>query len=152
MIDVQTERRQGMSDKEMFEFLSKEELGTVATRTNLVKRLEQWGFLLKSPKGEYKLDDRMKVMTIAVDNVDPSLTSGEFSKWLKEKRVVVEKDPIQYNPQKSLLYNRLALIVSDLTDDRVIQSTEQKFQNISMRTQLDTFLRNDLQDDMVQIE
>lgn len=152
VIDVQTERRQGMSDKEMFVFLSKEELGTVATRTNLVKRLEEWGFLLKSPKGEYKLDDRMKVITLAVGKADSDLTTGEFSKWLKHKRSIVENNPLEYTQQKDILYGRLASIVSDLSSEKVIQDTEHDFQYISQRSQLDTFLKGDLQDEMVQID
>ncbi|MFX0171976.1 MAG: hypothetical protein ACFE9L_08655 [Candidatus Hodarchaeota archaeon] len=152
VIDVQVERKHGMSDMEMFEFLSDKELGTTTTGTNLIKRLEKWGFLLKSPKGEYKLDDRGKIMTLTAKESDPDLISGFFTYWLKGKRELIEKNLKKYNADKEELYLRLAHIVKSLTDKDTQERAEQKFHSISRQTQSATFLKQDLVNDLVQID
>lgn len=151
VIDVQIERKQGMSDKEMFEFLSDNELGTTATRTDLIKRLEQWGFLLKSPTGEYKLDDRGKIMTLTAEESDPSLTDGFFTYWLKGLRQLVEQYPHQYNIEKEELYNKLSQIVKSMNDRETQEEAERKFHDISRKIQSATFLKEDLKEDSVQV-
>jgi hypothetical protein len=154
VIDVEVQRRQGMSDKEMFAFISDSDrpLGTTATRTNLIKRLENWGMLLKSPEGEYKLDDRGKIITITADTADSDLTNGNFTAWLKKQRDLVAINPDLYDDKKNELYQRLSKIAKKLRDRAVHNVAETEFHAVSKQIHSPMVFKQQLDDDVVQIE
>jgi cellobiose-specific phosphotransferase system component IIB len=113
VVDVKVSERFGMTDREVFHYLKSKELGTIATRTNLVKSLEKQGFLLKY-KGDYKLDDRSR---IAVDLLEQSdFDAIKFNKQLKRQRSLVEKKSTVYQSEKNKLYRILKKLVVDLKD------------------------------------
>lgn len=117
----------------------------------MVQRLEDWGFLLKSPSGEYKLDDRGKIITLTAEEADPSLTNGFFTVWLKEKRELIEQNPEQYQDKKERLYQLLARIVKSMSDKEVQERAEQRFHKISQQTDSASHIKQDLTKDIVQV-
>lgn len=153
VVDVQIERKQGMSDKEMFMFLSDEKrpLGTVATRTNTLKSLENYGFLLKSTKGEYKLDDRARLTVIMAEKVDPSLTSGDFTQRLKELREIISLDPSRYNELKEVLYSDLERMYKRFKDKSLHEEVEQEFNRKSEQADQARLIKEALHHDKVEI-
>lgn len=71
---------------------------------------------------------------------------------MKTTRKVIENNPSQYNIEKENLYQRLAEIVQSMNNKEVQEEAERRFHKISKQTQSATFLKQDLQDDLVQID
>lgn len=153
VINVDISKKQGLSDYELFDFISEEKmnLGTTSTRTNLTKRLINWGFLLKNNQDEYRLDDRAKIMTIASSLADPSLTNGDFHKWLLNERQFVMNHPNDYNAEKEKLYSKLETIVTKLKDHELHEKSIALFNSYSKQSNIDEQLKTELTNEEVDI-
>ncbi len=165
VILVETERKEGLTDRELFRFMSKDRkpdskdstLGTVSSRNRLVDRLKSWQLILENPKGELKTDDKAKLMIIlankAVENNKeiPSLTTGEFTKYTRDQRNEVANNPDLYQERKKLLYQHLANLNKTFYSKKAHREIESEFNELSKQIDLSRKIETDLRDDSVQI-
>lgn len=165
VILVETERKEGLTDRELFRFMSKDRkpdskdstLGTVSSRNRLVDRLKSWQLILENPKGELKTDDKAKLMILLADKAVennktiPSLTTGEFTKFTRDQRKEVANDPDLYQERKELLYQHLADLNKTFYNKKAHVAIESEFNELSKQIDLSRKIETDLRNDSVQI-
>jgi len=113
VIDVATKQRLGMSEYELYRFLAKNDIGTIATRSSILTDLKEKGLLLEY-EGEFRLDDRARVLINTLKEAEKRLMKKqgwsknynvtEGLKFLKMQRDSIETQQ-QYLKAKEQLYN-----------------------------------------------
>ncbi|MFX1476627.1 MAG: hypothetical protein ACFFCI_00715 [Promethearchaeota archaeon] len=124
VIDLKFVEKVGMTDREIFKYLADFQLGTIATRSNLVETLTNQGFLLKY-KGEYKLDDRARILINALE--ESNFNAIKFDKNLKQKRAIVEQQVNSYQLEKQWLYDVLGELVVNLKNKNIQSKAINRF-------------------------
>jgi len=122
VIDVTSTQQIGMSEYDLYDFLAKKNIGTPATRSNIINKLEEQGLLLKF-EGNYKLDDRARILINAVHIAERKAKLREHEKlskgfyFLEEAKKEIMSSSAKtstYKTKKKELYNILKKYVQEL--------------------------------------